>query len=201
MRKTRIGLGVWLARLTTVAVVLAAAASMYKAFWAPFSTSPRLRTFSQLQKVADVLRREPDPAKRDASISSEDMGVDAGTRSLAMLIPTNARVFALDMLGPKHFKDLMLYYYMTYYLYPREVVISLGQSPVFQVDGFTGRDPASAEEELKQAGYDFAVKLEPDRTVSILTVGRWLWSRRAPNPNRYPRATGRWHSCCRWRWP
>ena len=36
MRDTRNGFGVWLERLTTVAVVLVAAASMYRAFWAPF---------------------------------------------------------------------------------------------------------------------------------------------------------------------
>jgi len=163
---TRNGTGVWLERLTMAAVVVVAAASLYKAFCAPFPNDPKLRTFFQLQQVATLLRQEPDPVSRDALFSGKDNSVDGGVRLLDMTIPTNARIFILDMLGPWHLNDLSLYYYVTYYLYPREVAISLGQLPVYQMDGFTGRNPASTEE-LKQAGYDFAVRIEPDRNLSI----------------------------------
>ena len=63
MQNTRTGFALWLERLTAVAVVLVVAASMCRAFWPPF-TPPWLRSFPQLQQLADVLCQESDPIKR-----------------------------------------------------------------------------------------------------------------------------------------
>ena len=47
-------------------------------------------------------------------------------------------------------------------MYPREVAISLGQAPVYNLAGVArGRDPASLDE-LAQAGYDLVLQLAPD---------------------------------------
>ena len=140
MRNCRNKFGGWLERLTTVAVMLVVAASMYRAFWAPFPNDLKQESFSQLQQAANALRRESDPVRRDGESMAGDY------RSLDGWMPTNARIFALDMLGPENFSKIGFYYYLNYYLYPREVAISLGQPPVFQLDGVTGREPASLED-------------------------------------------------------
>jgi hypothetical protein len=58
MQGNRFRTGVWVERLTTVAVVLVVAGSMYRAFWAPFVygelSLPAVQAFSQLQESADV---------------------------------------------------------------------------------------------------------------------------------------------------
>ena len=162
MLKTRNGLGVWLERLTTVAVMLVVAGSLYRAFWAPYN-GPRLKSFFQLQKVANVLRQESDPVRRENNVDGE-------IRWLDTMVPTNGRIFVLDMLGPENFDKMAAYYYVTYYFYPREVAISLGQPPAFQLGEATGRKPVSLEE-INQAGYDFAVQVKSNGTLSVLPLG------------------------------
>jgi hypothetical protein len=165
MRISRIELGVWLERLTTVAVVVVATASMYRVFWAPFSSGRTTQgSFSQFQKTADMLQRELDPAKRENEILS------GKCRLSDARIPANARVFLLDMLKPENAGKMGYYYFLTYYLYPREVAISLGQPPTFQLDGVTGRSPVSLKE-LKQAGYDFAAQINTDKSGDLVTLG------------------------------
>jgi hypothetical protein len=84
------------------------------------------------------------------------------------------------MLGPENFNRLGFYDNLTYYLYPREVAISLGQPPTFKMDGVTGHEPASLEE-LKQAGYDFAAqvlsdgRMPSDGTMQVLPLGSLPW--------------------------
>jgi hypothetical protein len=188
MRNTRTRFGVWLERLTTLAVVLVVAGSIYRAFlvpfpywnyWAPFAL-PWVSPFSQLQQTASVLASELDPARREDQIKRVGANLDGKYRWIDARMPPNARVFVLDMLGAENFPKLGFYYYLTYYLYPREVAISLGQPPTFELDRVTGRKLASLEE-LKQAGYDFAAQAELARSasnqsvsisgVSILTLG------------------------------
>ena len=86
-------------------------------------------------------------------------------------MPPNARVFLLDILPADNSPRLLLFYsYLTYYLYPREVAISLGQPPVFKLLEVSCRKAASLEE-LKQAGYDFAVRIKPDWSIGLIQLG------------------------------
>ena len=63
---TRIKLGVWRERLAVTALVGVAIASLYRVYWAPFSSGRTTQgSFFQFQKTAEMLRREPDPAKRE----------------------------------------------------------------------------------------------------------------------------------------
>jgi hypothetical protein len=166
MRVHRNKLGFWLERLSTVAVVLVFAGSMYRAFWTPFFNNVRLEMFSRLQKIADVIRQEADPVKRADSITGEGKSVDEKYRLFAARFPPNARIFLLDMLGPENSSHIGFYYYVTYYLFPREVALSLGQPPTFTVNTVTGHSPASREE-LQRAGYDFVVMGQPDKSVIV----------------------------------
>jgi len=172
MLKTRNGLGVWLERLTTVAVVLVAAASLYRVFWAPLN-GQKLKSFSQLSKVANVLRQESDSARREDLFSAESADFPGSFRLMDGRIPADARIFLLGMLGPENAGKMGFYYYLTYYLYPREVVISLVQPPTFKLDGVFGRNPASLDE-LKQAGYDFVMQVTPDKKWHIKLLGTLL---------------------------
>jgi hypothetical protein len=150
-------------------VVLVIAASMYRAFLSPFPDQLRLRSFSELQQVVNTLRKESDPVRREDCIMDNDKRIAGSFREIEAMMATNARVFALDMLGPENSGKLGFYYYLTYYLYPREVAISLGQPPAFQLNWVAGDRPASIEA-VKQAGYDFVWKLKPDQHMSILTL-------------------------------
>ena len=172
MRVSRNGLGVWLVRLTMGAIVLVVAGSLYRAFLAPLPTPNindiRLKSFAQLQRATSALQLEPDAARREdlfASNSLSGIGRAAGAS-----IPADARVFLLDMLGPENAGKMGYYYFLTYYLYPREVAISLGRPPTFQLDGVTGRSHVSLEE-LSQAGYDFAIQVAPDTAMYLRTLG------------------------------
>jgi hypothetical protein len=79
-------------------------------------------------------------------------------------MPANARVFVSGILGPENNGQLASYCYLTYYLFPREVAISLAEPPALHNDWISGYRPASLEQ-LTQAGYDFLVQLKPDEMV------------------------------------
>jgi hypothetical protein len=100
MRDTRNKLGVRLEWLTTVAVVLVVAGSMYRAFWVPYAGLLTVESFSRLQQFADALRRETDATRREGLMSQENLGVNLASlkyRVFDTIIPTNARVFVLDI--------------------------------------------------------------------------------------------------------
>ena len=162
-------LGVWLEWLATAAVVVMATVSLCAAFWPQFPSGIDLRTFSVLQQGAEALRQEPDSVRREAFFSGESDSMAEISRLLDIMMPPNTRVFVLDTLGPENFGNLGFYYYLNYYLYPREVAISLGQPPVFQIDGVTGRSAVSPAE-LAQAGYDYAVRIKSGQ-LKIIAVG------------------------------
>jgi hypothetical protein len=87
----------------------------------------------------------------------------------------------LNKLGTENFdKNEVDYIILTYFLYPREVAISLGEPPSLHLDKLAGRSPVSLKlsgrnpvslEELQQAGYDFAVKINAGQALSVLQLG------------------------------
>jgi hypothetical protein len=147
----------WLEWFAAAAVALVALAAVYETFFAdPQQTGRSL--FSQFQERATMLGNETDPIKRD----SMSIPLSAFSRSIDAQIPTNARVFLAGMLGPEGSGNLGYFYFLTDYLFPREVAISLGQPPVYNLAGVAqGRNPTSLDE-LTQAGYDLVLQLGPD---------------------------------------
>jgi hypothetical protein len=147
----------WLEWCVAAAVVLVALAAIHGAFLAdPQKTGEGM--FSQFQQRATMLASETDPIKRD----SVCIPLSAFGRSVDAQIPTNARVFMGGMLGPENSGGLGYYFFLTDYLFPREVAISLGQPTTYDLAGTAqGRNPASLDE-LKQAGYDLELHLTPD---------------------------------------
>ena len=150
----------WLERCAFGAAALVALAAIHHAFFAdPQQTGQGM--FSQFQQRATMLGNETDPIKRDSLC----IPLSAFGRSVDAQIPTNARVFMAGMLGPEHAGGLGYYYFLTDYLFPREVAVSLGQPPLYNLAGVVqGRNPASLDE-LKQAGYDLVIQLGSDGRV------------------------------------
>lgn len=150
----------WLEWCAAVAVVLVALAAICGAFLAdPQNTGQGM--FAQFQQRATMLGNETDPIKRDAMC----IPLSAFGRSMDAQIPTNARVFMAGMLGEKNAGGLGYFYFLTDYLFPREVSISLGQPPTYDMAGVVeGRNPTSLEE-LSNAGYDLVLQLTPDGHV------------------------------------
>ena len=154
----RSGAAIWLEWLAVTAVILVAVAALYRTF---VTTSPQqadLTTFSFFEKRADMLSQVSDPIKRDSlCIPLSAMG-----RSVDAQLPTDARVFLLGELGATNSGNLGYYYFLNYYLFPREVAISLGEPAKYTIQGMMGREPQSAEE-LTKAGYDIALQMTPDK--------------------------------------
>jgi hypothetical protein len=150
----------WLEWCVAAALVLVALAAIHGAFLAdPQKTGQGM--FSQFQQRATVLGNETDPIKRDSIC----IPLSAFGRSVDAQIPTNARVFFAGMLGQENAGGLGYYFFLTDYLFPREVAISLGQPPVYNLAGVAqGRNPASLDE-LSSAGYDLVLQLTPDGHV------------------------------------
>ena len=88
-------------------------------------------------------------------------------RYLDLILPANARVFMTGMTGTTNGGRLGWYYYLTYYLFPREVAVSLNQ-PRFTMDGIYGRSSES-DEELLANGFDVRVDVDrkPHATMNI----------------------------------
>ena len=171
MLAIRNGLGVWLERLTIAALALVFLGSVYLAFCSPLPGNLRLKTFPELCLVATTLGHEPDPVQREQLTPGEDQGVGASYREVDARFPADARLFLADMLERENFSQLGYYYNLTYYLFPREVAISLGEVPVFHLDWVAGRNPSSLEQ-VRQAGYDFAARFEPDQgSLAVKPLG------------------------------
>ena len=150
----------WLEWGTALGAVLVACAAVYQTFFAAREPS-QPGMFSQYQQRATMLAAEADPIKRDSMC----IPLSAFGRSIDTQIPTNARVYMSGILGPEGSGNLGYFYFLTYYLFPREVALSLGQRPVYNLSGAVqGHSPASFDE-LAQAGYDLVLQPMPD--------GRW----------------------------
>jgi hypothetical protein len=156
----KISFFIWLECGAAAAAALMAFAAIYQTFLAAPGPSGE-GMFSQYQQRATKLASENDPVKRDSLC----IPLSAFGRSVDAQIPTNARVYLAGMLGPEGSGNLGYFYFLSYYLFPREVAISVGQSPVFNLAGIAqGRNPTNFDE-LAQAGYDLVLQPTPE--------GRW----------------------------
>ncbi len=100
--------------------------------------------------MGEYLANTPDIVKRDLVVYAAS-GAD---RTLDLTLPVNARVFMTGMIGTSNAGRLGNYYYLTYYLFPREVAVTLDQ-PRYTADGFQGRSTVS-DEEIRANGFDCA---------------------------------------------
>jgi hypothetical protein len=82
---------------------------------------------------------------------------DAGFgRALDLTLPKDVRVFMTDMTGPTNLVNLGWYFYVTYYLFPREVGASMDQPTRVTKDGVPGRTSES-DQEILAHGFDVRI--------------------------------------------
>lgn len=96
--------------------------------------------------------------------------LSAYCRNVAEQLPPDARVFMLHMLGPENGPKLGYYFFMTYYLFPREVAISAGQQVTNYGEYYLGREPTNTDE-LTKAGYNFAFDFNANQ-ISVTPLAR-----------------------------
>ena len=71
-----------------------------------------------------------------------------------------------DMTGPTNSDKIINYYFVIYYLFPREVGVSVDQPTRLTKDGFLGRT-AESDQEILTNGYDAIVDFPPDETLTL----------------------------------
>ena len=116
-------------------------------------------------------------------VESASAGSCGGGRALDLVLPANARVYMLDMLGPTNGAKGGLYFYLAYYLFPREVAVSLDQPARWYPEGFRGT-PASSDLDLVSHGFYFVADTTGG-TIHALSLGN-VQLKPVANPEWYP---------------
>ncbi|MCE9615579.1 MAG: hypothetical protein K8T26_15020 [Lentisphaerae bacterium] len=98
-------------------------------------------------------------ASSDCERDSQCIPRSGAARRMAYALSPEARVFVGDMLGPSHVSSMASYYFLNYYLLPRDVSVSLDGPARFAFD-FDGRAPQSTND-LVSAGYDVLLTATP----------------------------------------
>jgi len=88
-------------------------------------------------------------------------------RYLDRQLPPDARIFFTGFASPNN--RLFPYYYARSVLFPREVEISVDHRADFHDEGFIGVDYTSTDQ-LRTNGYDLILKVEPDHSISHLSL-------------------------------
>ncbi len=118
-----------------------------------------------LFKRAQMLERIEDPIERD----KYGIPLSAYGRMLDSTLPSDARVFLIGVLGEDGRRNLGYHTFFAYYLFPRDVDISLGRFPAFtglRVDGH----PPSSMEELAEAGYSHVIIANEHQQLQLLAL-------------------------------
>ena len=113
----------------------------------------------QLAKIPAIMGRE----YRINFVSGAD-------RYLDLVLPPEARVFMTDMTGPTNWSKVMYYYYMTYYLFPREVGTRLDHITCITKDSLLGRTSES-DQEILTNGFDVRIDFSPDAVMHPKALG------------------------------
>jgi hypothetical protein len=110
---------------------------------------------------------------------SRECNAASGTgRYYDLVLPKSARVFMTDMTGPTNHNKMWYYIYTTYYLFPREIGVSMDQPTRMTYNGFLGRTSES-DEEILTNGFDVRFDFLPGNELRVKT----LWDLRSPtNP-------------------
>jgi hypothetical protein len=108
-----------------------------------------------MAKISDIVKRD--------QIIIRASGL---CRYVDLVLPKDARVFMPDMTGPTNYDKIGYYFYITYYLFPREVGVSVDQPTRITKDGFLGRT-AESDQEILTNGYDAIVDFPTDETLTL----------------------------------
>ena len=101
--------------------------------------------------------------------------------ALDLALPKDARVFMPDLTGPANYGKIGYYYFETYYLFPREIGVSVDQPARITKDGFPGRTTES-DQEILSNGFDVRIDVAPDCSHVECKVLRDLPMRKPVNP-------------------
>jgi hypothetical protein len=78
-----------------------------------------------------------------------------------LVLPKDARVFLTDMTGPTNHYKIGYYYWVTYYLFPREIGTSLDHITRLTNNGFLGKTSES-DQEILSNGFDVRMDITSD---------------------------------------
>jgi hypothetical protein len=141
---------------TLVAASLVAFASLVIAW--------QIRHYNDLQNAYSslslaILRGEQlaaisDISKRDGQFNP----ANGRGRHLDLVLPKDVRIFMTDMTGPTNYNKIGYYFWMTYYLFPREIETSLDHITRETKDGFPGRTSES-DQEIRSNGFDVRIDI------------------------------------------
>ncbi len=84
--------------------------------------------------------------------------------TLDLVLPEDARVFMTDMTGPTNYSKIMYYYFATYYLFPREIGVSVDRPTRIAKDGFPG-ETSRSDQEILARGYDVRLDIDAGETM------------------------------------
>jgi hypothetical protein len=102
--------------------------------------------------------------------------------ALDLALPKNARVFMPDMTGPTNYAKIGQFYFLTYYLFPREIGVSVDQPARQTKDGFLG-GTAESDQEILANGYDVRLDFTPGSSHVECKVLRDLPVQKPVNPD------------------
>jgi hypothetical protein len=102
----------------------------------------------QLPKISDITKRENTTAS-------------GGSRYYDLVLPSDARIFMADMIGPTNYNKIGCYFCMTYHLFPREIGTSLDHITRLTKDGFLGQTSES-DQEILTNGFNVRLDVAPD---------------------------------------
>jgi hypothetical protein len=82
----------------------------------------------------------------------------AAARNLDLRLPDDVRLFMTDMTGPTNYDRIGFYFYLTYYLFPREIAVSIDRPTCQTSEGFQGTTTESSQVMLAN-GYDVRIDI------------------------------------------
>jgi hypothetical protein len=138
----------------TLSVSLAALGLVGSQFLANLNPDSQV-SFTMLNQRASILSKIADPIKRD----SYCIPLSAYGRSLDRALDKDARVFFSGMVGKTNGGKGGYYFFLSNYLFPRDVDLSLGTNAIFHQEHFEGVDCTSPDV-LRSNGYDLMLRCE-----------------------------------------
>ena len=123
----------------------------------------------ELAEISDI-------SERDNLITS----ASGRNRHIDLVLPKDARVFMTDMTGSTNHYKIGYYYWVTYYLFPREIGTSLDHITQLTKDGFLGKTSES-DQDILSNGFDVRMDITSD--VQTTRALRKLSIRDPVNPD------------------
>ena len=114
------------------------------------SVSLSLLRGEQLAVISDI-------SERDSQINT----ASGSDRHLDLVLPKDARVFMTDIFGPTNYWKHGQYFWITYYLFPREIGTSLDHITQYTKDGFLGQTSES-DQVILSNGFDVRSDITSD---------------------------------------